>query len=69
MLFVLLIRPTLNKFLSYLTLVKMMERIIYNGLYEYREGNDFVTCKKFGFKKNYSTTNSLLDLNHKFIVH
>ncbi len=44
---------------------KVMERIIYNELYEYCEGNDFLTYKNSGFKKKDSTTNRLLDLTHK----
>ena len=44
---------------------KIMERVIYNELYEYCIVNNLLTSKNSGFKKNDSTVNRLLDLTTK----
>lgn len=41
---------------------KVMERIVFNELYEYCENHDLLTWRNAGFKKNESTVNQLLYL-------
>ena len=44
---------------------KVMERIIFNELYEYCQHQNLLTWRNSGFKKQESTTNQLLHLVHR----
>ena len=44
---------------------KVMERIVFDELYEYCDINHLLTEKNAGFKKNDSTVNQLLSLTNK----
>ena len=44
---------------------KVMERIVFNELYEYCDTHNLLTWRNAGFKKNESTVNQLLYLVHQ----
>ena len=42
---------------------KMLEKIVHRGLTNFIENNDLLSNNQSGFRKNYSTTKSIIDLN------
>ena len=47
---------------------KVMERIMYDQIYEYLDENSILSENQFGFRKSYSTASALLDCTSSWYV-
>ena len=57
--------PTIGQYPYYQTLIKILERIMYNCLHEFLETNNLIYSLQFGFRQKHSTFHVLIHLTDK----